>query len=665
MRIKHILLFLFFILCTFHTYSQTYKAYVNAGETAFNNGDYYSAKAYYMRALEFEIEDPEVSFKTAEASRLFNDYYAAAYYYNQTIRLDKDKHFPIAMFWLATMNKMMGEYETAKNLFYQYYNLHAVDSNYYSQRAGREIKDCETAQEMMKDSVPADVKNLGNRINTVYSDFAGQLVKDSILYYSSLRFENKDPKTKKTKNYISKILQSKPNGENFRQPQPLDSTFNLPDLHDCNAAFSSDNKLMIFTRCTPVNYSEMRCELYESKNLKGKWQLPVRLNDSINLKNYTSTQPSIANNSPDGYILYFVSDRPGGYGKTDIWKSLISTDGKYSQPENPGPNINTIDEEMTPYFSNSLQTLYFSSNGFPGMGGYDIFKSKMTNNSFSAAENIGYPLNTSYHDLYYTTNDAGDNGLLSSNRLGSMYIKNKTCCYDIYAYNLLKADTAKMSKDSIAAIAAISAATLPAIKSTEEPVLAIDLAKQLLPLELYFHNDEPDAKTTKSYTHKNYQDLYNSYIAMKKEYSKAFSAPLSGEEKDKALQSIDDFFDTTVKENFNRLEKFSGLLLEELKTGKKITITVRGFTSPLAKSDYNISLSKRRISSFINYLKTYENGSIDHYLQNEMLRIVEDPAGETYVKKGVSDELSDKRNSVYSPAAAAERKIQVIDVKID
>jgi hypothetical protein len=196
-------------------------------------------------------------------------------------------------------------------------------------------------------------------------------------------------------------------------------------------------------------------------------------------------------------------------------------------------------------------------------------------------------------------------------------------------------------------------------------VAAIDLAKQLLPLELYFHNDEPDAKTTKSYTHKNYHDLYINYIAMKNEYRKAYSANLNGEAKDNAMQSVDNFFDNTVTGNYNRLEKFSSLLLEELKTGKKIKITVRGFTSPLAKSEYNINLSKRRISSFINYLKTYQDGAIDNYIQNEMLTIIEDPAGETYVKQGVSDELSDKRNSVYSPAASSERKIQVIDVKIE
>ncbi|MEO5570838.1 MAG: hypothetical protein ABIT08_13145 [Bacteroidia bacterium] len=657
-----IVLFLLVFLSYFKAYSQTYKAYVNAGEKAFLEGDYYSSKIYYQKALEFEIADVEVKYKTAESARLFNDYYAAAFYYNQTVRDDKDQHFPLALFWLATMNKMMGEYQPAKNLFSQYYTQHAVDSNYYSQRAQREIKDCETAQQMMKDTVPADVKNLGNRINSVYSDFAGQMIRDSIFYYSSLRFENKDPKTHKTKNYVSKILESKPGRDNFKQPQPIDTIFNLPDLHNCNAAFSSDNKLMIFTRCTPVNFSVMRCELYASKNINGTWQPPVRLNDSINLKDYTATQPSIANNGADGYVLYFVSDRPGGFGKTDIWRTFVSADSKYTQPENLGSVINTIDEEMTPYFSTASQTLYYSSDGIPGLGGYDIFKSKMTGAAFSAPENIGYPLNTSYHDLYYTTNDAADKGLLSSNRIGSMYIKSKTCCYDIYAYNFIKKDTIRVIMDTI-----ISApvAAIPSPKTNDMQIAAIDLAKQLLPLELYFHNDEPDRKTLRTSTNKNYRDLYNNYIAMKKEYEQVYSSGLKGEPKENAVQKVDEFFDNTVTGNFNRLQKFASLLFEELKTGKKIKITVRGFTSPLAKTDYNVNLSKRRISSFLNYLTTYNSGAIDSYVKNEMLTVVEDPAGETYVKQGVSDNYYDKRNSVYSPAAASERKIQVIDVKIE
>jgi hypothetical protein len=419
---------------------------------------------------------------------------------------------------------------------------------------------------------------------------------------------------------------------------------------------------MIFTRCLPINFSSMRCELYESKNIKGQWQAPVRLNDSINLKNYTSTQPAIANNGADGYILYFVSDRRGGFGKTDIYRSFISAEGKYSQPENLGSSINTIDEEMTPFFSTASQTLYFSSNGFPGIGGFDIFKSKLINGSFTTPENIGYPINSSYNDLYFTTNDASDKGLLSSNRLGSMYIKSKTCCYDIYAFNVLKKDTSKTIVDTLVTI---PVAAIPTKDAATEQIAPIDLAKQLLPLELYFHNDEPEPRTTKTTTHQNYRDLYTNYIALKKEYKKIYSSNLTGDAKENAIQSIDEFFDNTVTGNFNRLEKFSLLLLEELNRGKKIKITVRGYASPLAKSDYNVHLSKRRIVSFLNYLTTFENGAIENYVKNEMLTIVEDPAGESYAKQGVSDNYHDKRNSVYSPAASAERKIQVVDVKLE
>lgn len=646
-----------FVLLSCPVFSQTYNAYVNAGEKSFNEGDYYSATEYFQKAIEFENEDPALFYKMAEASRLFNDYYGASYWYNQTVLNDKDNLFPLALFRLAEMNKMRGEYESAKNQFYNYYKQHAADSNFYSIRAREEIKSCEDAWHMMKDTVPAEVKNIGNRINTVYSDFASHNMKDSLLYFSSLRFENKDPKTGKSKNFVTKILASKKSAPNsFRQPVPLDTAlFNPGEFHNANTAFSNDYKLMIFARCTPLNYSEMRCELFESKNIKGKWSEPARLNDSINMKDYTSTQPALANNGADGYVLYFVSDRPGGMGKLDIWRTFISTDGKYSAPENIDHNINSSENDITPFYHLSSQTLYFSTDRVNTLGGYDIFKSKQTNNSFSAAENIGYPLNGSTNDLYFTLDDVSKSGMLSSNRPGSLYIKAKTCCYDIYAFNMVE-------------IKPVVVDTLPRVDTAAVvavPTKPIEVARQLLPLRLYFDNDEPDPKNIRTFTLKNYQELYARYMALKPEYEREFSKGLDGNEKQKAIADVNNFFDTIVTGNYNRLETFSGLLLEELKEGKKIIITVRGFTSPLAKTDYNVYLSKRRISAFLNYLKVFQKGAINNYIQNKMLTVVEDPAGETYVKQGVSDLLTDTRNSVYSPAAAIERRIEVINVKIE
>ena len=150
---------------------------------------------------------------------------------------------------------------------------------------------------------------------------------------------------------------------------------------------------------------------------------------------------------------------------------------------------------------------------------------------------------------------------------------------------------------------------------------------------------------------------------MKPEYDNEFSKGLNGDERLKAIAAVNNFFDTIVAGNYKRLEIFSGLLLEELNEGKKIIITVRGFTSPLAKTDYNVHLSKRRISAFLNYLKVYRGGAIESFINNKKLIVVEDPAGETYAKQGVSDNYYDQRNSVYNPAAAVERRIEVIDVK--
>lgn len=647
---------LIFLLPGYCGYSQTFSAYVNAGEKSMGEGDYYSATLYFQKALDFENDDNNVRYKMAEASRLFNDYYAAAYYYNQAVLNDKSNTYPLALYWLAMMNKTRGEYEVAKNLFFRYYQQHASDSNYYSIRARLEIQACEDAYQLMKDSIPVKVTSAGNTINTVYSDFAAQNINDTSLYYSSLRFEIKNPKTKKPQRFVTKILKSKSTGEKFARPVPLDAIFNPDTFHNGNSAFSSDFKLMVFSRCTPVNHSEMHCELYWSKNDKGKWSTPVRLNDSINLADFTNTQPALAANGAEGYILYFVSDRKGGLGKLDIYRAFISTSGNFSSPENLGQVINSEENDITPFFHNSSQTFYFSSDRYNGLGGYDIFKSKYSNQQFSTPGNAGYPINTSYNDLYFTLSERKQEGLLSSNRLGSLYIKSKTCCYDIYEYKFV--EPPPVVRDTV------KPDTIPVLAVREVPK-PIEVAKQLLPLELYFHNDEPNPRTILTVTKRSYKELYDSYIALKPAYEKAFSQGLEGDAKNKALSDINKLFTETITGNYNRLERFAGLVLEELKAGKKIKIVVRGQASPLAKPGYNESLSKRRISSFLNYLKQYDNTAINMYLNKGLLSVEEVGAGESLAKQNVSDDFKDQRNSVYSPAAALERKIEVIDLKIE
>jgi outer membrane protein OmpA-like peptidoglycan-associated protein len=136
--------------------------------------------------------------------------------------------------------------------------------------------------------------------------------------------------------------------------------------------------------------------------------------------------------SKQGDVLYWVSNRTNGEGGLDIWFSLIDKTGKYGNAQNCGRKINTAGNEGTPFYDPKTGTLYFSSEGQIGLGGYDIFKTRGSQKKWEAAANIGYPENSSVDDMYFTLDDNGYTGYLVSNRVGSISVKSKTCCDDIW-----------------------------------------------------------------------------------------------------------------------------------------------------------------------------------------------------------------------------------------
>ena len=184
----------------------------------------------------------------------------------------------------------------------------------------------------------------------------------------------------------------------------------------------------------------------------------------------------------------------------------------------------------------------------------------------------------------------------------------------------------------------------------EEPDNIIHVAK-FLPLKLYFHNDEPDCCTMSVTTDKTYKDAYISYFKLEDKYN--LYSPKSTF-----------FFEDYLKENFNKLRRIFAHILFDLELGKKIQLHIKGFASPLHNKDYNINLSKRRIQSFVNYLRVYENMSFSPFLQSGFLEIIELPFGESKSTKKVSDNPNDRLNSIYSLDAILERRIEIIDVKL-
>ena len=173
----------------------------------------------------------------------------------------------------------------------------------------------------------------------------------------------------------------------------------------------------------------------------------------------------------------------------------------------------------------------------------------------------------------------------------------------------------------------------------------------MLPLPLYFHNDQPDARSFLETTNTNYETTYNDYVQRREEYLNAVLAP--------EKSAVSEFFDQDIKKGYSTFLEFCNGVVGHLEQGKNVSLTLRGFTSPRAQSGYNLALGKRRTASIVNFFRNYQRGVFVQYLNRGQLEIKEISFGETKASSSVSDLLQDRRNSIYVPAAARERKVAV------
>jgi tetratricopeptide (TPR) repeat protein len=623
---------------------QTPDIYIKYGDLSYSERDFYGASIYYKKAMVLDSSDLNTVHKYAESLRLYNEYKLAEHYYQYVYKLDQKRQFPESLFWLATMQKHNANYNASKANFTRFASSYKNKKSYYYLKAQQEIGSCEYAIELMKDTLPVEIINAGPPINTVDSEFGAYQFSDSNLIFSTLRTEQiTDEKEVKDKNYLIRIFQSELiNGE--ETIKPFSNNINEKGFHSANGTFSKNKEEFYFTRCD----KDYMCQIYLSKKEEGKWQVPIPINE-LNAEGSTSTQPSLT--SIDGTeILFFASNRQGGFGKMDIWYS-IKKDGQFMPPVNAGPEINSIDDEITPFYDSKNKTLYFSSNWHYGLGGFDIFKSTGSIRKLSKPENLGYPLNTSTNDLYYITKADFTGGYLTSNRSGSITAKGETCCNDIWFFNHVE-----KPKEEVVATAPTRDSILE--KKTQELENIQQKLNLKLPVTLYFHNDHPNPRSWDTITKLNYIETYDHYLSTKEEYLKATK---------NENNNTEDLFQNYVQNGFQKLKEATPLLLEALQKGYTVEVFVSGFASPLAKTDYNVNLTSRRISSFINYLTEYNEGVFLPFLKEKdlgTLRIIKLPMGEYTSSNSINDDLNNKRLSVYSQAAALERKIEIATVSV-
>ncbi len=654
MRTKLIYLLTTLVIFAFamkETHAQNYLESVAIADEAFKEGDFYSASLYYNNAMWYDSSDLKVAYQCAESFRMFNNYYSAKRWYKYVMKSDTRKNLPLARFWLAMMEKSIEEYAAALNDFRKYYTDNSQNVNdYYTRKSRVEIDACKEAPDLIANKKNVLIEHLvEGKINTPYTEFNARQLSDTALVFSAMRpitmgdFDTYIPNA-----YISKVYIAKSTVTGWSKTRELDVRIDDKESHNANIAFNKDMTRAFFSRSKSEDNHSLQSAIYVSEDKGGRWQKAVRLPDNINMPGYTTTQPYLLE-TDERSMLFFVSDRPGGFGKMDIWYSILKGD-KFQDPVNLGSIINTPGDDITPFYHQPTKTLYFSSDWHKGLGGYDIFYSHGELNIWTQPVNIGYPINSSSNDLYFTINEVDNDGFFTSNRPGSLFIKSETCCNDIYSYEWQ--DT--VSKKTVV--------QLVQPKDTANIEKNINL---MLPITLYFHNDEPDPASTATTTKKNYQTLLNDYYAMKETYETEYAKGLSGKNKQAAVREIDDFFENYVAKGFANLKIFTNLLLTDLSRGHTVKIKIKGYCSPLNTTDYNLNLSKRRIASIVNFIKQYYEGIFTEYLNGTAtngakLVITEEPLGKSTASPLVSDNPNDKRNSIYSRAAAFERKIQII-----
>ncbi len=299
------------------------------------------------------------------------------------------------------------------------------------------IAKAQFAKEAVVNPIIIDPVNIGEAINSNFDEYWPSLSADgstmifTVLVPKNPLITDTEGLTKNANNFKEDFYVSYNKGGIWNKREPL---FSLnTDGNEGAQSLSADGNWMFFTACGRKG-GKGSCDIWFSKRVAEGWSEPTNLGAPVNTP-FWESQPSF---SSDGRTLYFVSSRPGGQGKKDIWKAVITAyreDGTpfFGKVENLGEHVNTEGDENSPFIHLDNQTLYFSSDGWPGMGNMDLFNSRLgADKEWQKPSNLGYPLNTENDEIGLIINAKGDLGYFSSDGFGEGHHK------DIYQITIPK-----------------------------------------------------------------------------------------------------------------------------------------------------------------------------------------------------------------------------------
>lgn len=393
-------------------------------------GDLLKAAQFYEEAYNSK-KDKKFTYKAGKNYMEVRHYAKAVKSLEPVKGINNDAAYDKPGYFYALALKQSGQFSESRIIFESFISSYeGSDIEKMREIVEVEIQGCTYALRGSEiTNTDINVSILDFNVNTDRSEYAPIPFDDNVLYFSS------------TVSGVSKIYRTQKNKKGDWMTRQVPTLFIgiKQKPHFGNGSFTPDGKRFFFTQCDLVEGGKSICEIYLMYEEKGNWSSPVRLPDHINLAGFNATHPQISV-IDDKEVLYFASNREGGVGGMDIWYSTRNLESEiidFTLPKNLGLNINTMGDEVCPYYNYQNKTLYFSSNGKVTIGGYDIYKSVGERTEWTEAENVGLPINSSADDLFFVVSESHGGGYFISNRLLGRD-KQSTTNDDIFYYAEIK-----------------------------------------------------------------------------------------------------------------------------------------------------------------------------------------------------------------------------------
>ena len=390
------------------------KKEMQDGEKLLADGLYRDAYEHLTKAYNFNPNNAQLNYDLFKCTYNLKEESKSYSYLNRAYELDPNVD-PEIVYFKGMERQSSYDFEKAV----EYFSMVPANSK-WKKSAEKRMRDCLFGKNSIGKQVRCFIDNVGTNINTQYDEYNPVVTADGRMIYFTSRRSYKKAQYADDGNYFENIYYAKQSGDDNWTPSTMVEGINNLKDHDAVQGVTVDGRKMLIYR------ADGNGDLYEATKKKGKWEKPKAIK-AVN----SDAHETSATYSYDGKTIYFCSDRKGGYGEHDIYRSVMDAKGHWGKPENLGATINTPYDEKSVFAHPDGKTLYFCSDGHPGYGGYDIFVTTYVDGAWTEPVNLGYPVNTTGNDAYFVITADKRTGYYSSKQAGGQG------GYDIYKITFL------------------------------------------------------------------------------------------------------------------------------------------------------------------------------------------------------------------------------------